>query len=332
MPITAPRTKAEIRDAVRRRVKGDSSDTFLLDSIDGFVSQRYAKVCGSANWRWLKEYRDLRIPAEYTTGTVSVTNASREVTGAGTTWDADFVGRFFEVQGDDTVYQIVGRNSSTQIQLSERVMRTTGSSLTYRIYQSEFGLWPDCDRVDEIWHEHLSRKQPLQAVTPDEYTELISRFPDDREKAVYYTRLGNKDYEGDPIGQFIIGYSFIGTPPAPRIAVYPRRPDEAYNLHISYIRKVDFLSDDTSQPLLPENERWVLVEGALSDTYAMLGNETAADFWNKRFEESVARMRRDNEATDNVAKLIVPDRWRKRRINAAEYDLGTWFDRDYRFK
>ena len=332
MAITAPRTKAEIRDAVRRRVKGDSSDTFLLDSIDGFVSQRFAKVCNSANWRWLKDYRDIRVPAEYTTGTVTVTINSREVTGAGTTWDADFVGRFFEVQGDETVYQIVGRNSATQIQLSERVTRASAGALTYRIYQSEFGLWPDCDHIDEMWHEHLSSKQTIKAVTPDEYSELVARFPDNRDKAVYFTRLGNKDYEGDPVGQFIIGYSFIGTPLTPRIAVYPRRPDAVYIIHCAYIKKVEFLPDDTSVPLLPENDRWVLVEGALADVYAMLGNETAAEFWNKRFEEGVARMRRDNEDTDNVAKLIVPDRWRKRRINTAEYDMGTWFDRDYRFR
>ena len=332
MAITAPRTKAEIRDSIRRRVKGDSSDTFLLDTIDGFVSQRYAKLCSETSWRWLKDYRDILVPAEYTTGTVTVVAESREVTGLGTTWNADFVGRWMEIQGDDTVYKIVGRNSATVVQLSERVDRASAATLTYRIYQAEFGLWPDCDHVDEIWHDHLSRRHTVRAVTPDEYADLVSIDPDNSGKAQLFTRLGNKNYEGDPVGQDIIGYSFIGTPLGPGLAVYPRRPDERYVLHVSYIRKVDFLSADTDQPLIPENDRWVLVEGGLSDTYAMLGNETATAYWNKEYEKSVARMRRDNEETDNTARFIVPDKWRRSRPSTAEYDMGTWFDRDIQFR
>ena len=160
MSIVAPRTKSEIRESVRVRGKIGADDTATLTAIDGFVNQRYLNVSTETKWRWLKEKRDIKIVTSYTTGTVAVTNDSREVTGTSTTFTEEMEGRFIKISGDDQYYLIVARISDTIIQLSERVIRTTTTGLSYEIFQGEYGLWPDRSEERRVGKECRSRWSP----------------------------------------------------------------------------------------------------------------------------------------------------------------------------
>ena len=327
---TAPQALSDLRSGVRRRAKVASDDTNSNTAIDGFINERYLRVSTSYKWRWLQKERDIRIFDEYTTGTVTVTADARTVTGSGTTWTDAFEDRYIKISGEDTYHRIVSRNSTTSIVLAERIERATASLLTYSIFQSDYGLWPDCEQVDEIWHDSSPTRVTVKPVGPREYSQLVSMRPDDSGKANVYTRYGYKPYDNVRIGDFVVGYDFVGAPETYKIALFPRVPDEDYTLHVRYIKKVTLLTDDTDTPLMPVEDRWILVYGALADYYGMQGDATMMDFWNKEYEKALRKMQGDQDDSDDRARMVVPGMWSMtRRPSPGRYDLGDYFDKWY---
>lgn len=71
-----------------------------------------------------------------TTGTVSVTNGSATVTGSGTSFNANMVGRYFQItspSSDGMWYRIASFTSSTQITLENVYEGPSGANLNYQI-------------------------------------------------------------------------------------------------------------------------------------------------------------------------------------------------------
>lgn len=89
--------------------------------------------------------------ADYTTGTITVTNNSAAVVGSGTTFTALMVGRVLMVEdagGENRLgYKIAGYTDATHITLEQTYAGPTGGSKTYRI-----GEAPD---IPEEYHESL---------------------------------------------------------------------------------------------------------------------------------------------------------------------------------
>jgi len=84
--------------------------------------------------------------AEYTTGTVTVTNGSKTVTGDGTTFTVFMVGRKFRIDADDDTYYIIsGFTSITEITLETPYQGTTASGGVFTIWQDTYRLPADCD-------------------------------------------------------------------------------------------------------------------------------------------------------------------------------------------
>ena len=331
MPNTYPKTSDDIVYAVRVRAKVASDDTNNIDAIKTFIQQRYLNICTETRWRWLRNDRDLKIEAPYTTGTVSVTNDSRTITGSGTSWTEAMVGAKIVIN-DGEIFEILSVSSATSLSISERYQGTTASSLAYSIYRDEYPLWPDFDQIENIWHDYsnMAGNGKVYPVSPDEMVVLKTSKPSSNGKAIYYTIDGVDTYNSVPIGQFIIGHDFIGGSTTKKLEIYPERPDSSYNIHVKYTYLVEPLDDGISEPLIPLNDRWVLVYGALSDYYDMAGDKTSAQYWNNEYEKGMRRMLRDLDDTDDKAKIVVPDRWRSnKRISPRRYDLGEYFDKYY---
>ena len=74
--------------------------------------------------------------ADYTIGTVTVTNASSVITGSGTTFTVDMVGRWIQVtapSGDNNWYQIGSYTSATVLGLVNQYQGNTVSGASYTI-------------------------------------------------------------------------------------------------------------------------------------------------------------------------------------------------------
>ena len=77
--------------------------------------------------------------ADYTTGTVAVTEDSATVTGTGTTFTANMVGRWFQVTTntkDSYWYRITSYTSATVVTLESVYEGATGTTLSYKIGES----------------------------------------------------------------------------------------------------------------------------------------------------------------------------------------------------
>ena len=83
--------------------------------------------------------------APYTTGTVTVTNNSKTVTGSGTTFTAAMVGRKIRVASENAYYRITAFVSTTEVTLEVVYQGTTASAQTYSIYKDEYKLPADLD-------------------------------------------------------------------------------------------------------------------------------------------------------------------------------------------
>ena len=86
--------------------------------------------------------------ADYTTGTIALTNGSTTVTGTGTTFTAAMVGRYLKSNTDGYWYKIAGFTSTTVLTLAKSFAGTTGSGLAYTI--GEMPLVPEAYHQDLV--------------------------------------------------------------------------------------------------------------------------------------------------------------------------------------
>ena len=84
-----------------------------------------ATTSNTITLRYKSRTIDLSFPANYTTGTiVTLTNGASAVTGAGSTWTAAMIGRFFRIDGDGRWYRVSARSANTAITIQKPYLGT----------------------------------------------------------------------------------------------------------------------------------------------------------------------------------------------------------------
>lgn len=98
-------------------------------------------------WPWLQRDYIIETIPEYTTGTVDVTEGSKTVTGTGTTWTPDMVGRLFKVTSFEEPYRIENVASATSLTLTLPFNNVDGTEQGYTIWKDQYPLPLDFDEV-----------------------------------------------------------------------------------------------------------------------------------------------------------------------------------------
>jgi hypothetical protein len=119
---------------------------------------------------YLKQVKDLALE-DYNTGSVTVTNGSKSVTGSGTTWNSTNCKAGSYIIIDGIPYVIQSRSSSTALVLVNKYQGTSASGVTYKI--GDASVIPE-EFSDILW---------LQ------YCETYYRKMQDEEQADYYKNL-----------------------------------------------------------------------------------------------------------------------------------------------
>lgn len=109
-----------------------------------------AEICGFNEWPFLWTVDWFQTIAPYETGTVTMTEASKTVTGSGTTFTAAMVGRKIRIETETAYYLIAAYVSATEITLEQPYTGTTASSLTFSIYKDEYLLRGDVDTQKQL--------------------------------------------------------------------------------------------------------------------------------------------------------------------------------------
>lgn len=103
-----------------------------------------ADIISRYGGHWPSNYREgwLALVPLYTTGTALFTNASRNVSGSGTTWTQSFKG--MKIKGPDgAYYKIASVVDGTNLILTQPFQGTTASGASYQIWQDEYPLFPE---------------------------------------------------------------------------------------------------------------------------------------------------------------------------------------------
>lgn len=110
--------------------------------------------------------------APYETGTITVTNGSKTITGSGTTFTSAMAGRKIRVAGGNAYYRIAAFVSTTEITLEYNYPGSTASAQTYKIYKDEFRLNADVDK-----YKLLRQSQNSIILFDTHPTNFDSSFP-----------------------------------------------------------------------------------------------------------------------------------------------------------
>lgn len=137
-------TRQEIVNEVISRLGSTSAniDTTDLTTIRLRINQVQDFIFYDRNWEWRRRSYQFTTRKPYSTGTVTVTENSRTVTGSGTTWTAAMRTGYLLV--GDRSYKIQSVTNGTELKLEAPYPDDTESSKTYKL------IFPDIHLPHEI--------------------------------------------------------------------------------------------------------------------------------------------------------------------------------------
>lgn len=189
----------------------------------------FRRLAERRRWSWLIKYGQFLAPASYSTGTVSVTNASDAVTGSGTTWTAAMVGRQFRVGTDAPIYTVASFISATSITLDAVYGGDTDATASYEIYQCFFTVPDDFSQFVTLWDPQYNWQLALDI----DQRELNMRDAQRSSAGSGYC-VSFRDYSRSAIGQVAQPIQVIGSGDEPISAgTYTGPADAVFTVEIT---------------------------------------------------------------------------------------------------
>lgn len=226
-----------------------------------FVNNSYSRALAAHDWSELRGAGGFYLDAPYTTGTVTVTEGSDQVVGAGTAWTvADHQNLQLVVGSIGPFYDITSVDAGTQTLTLSRPYSgatTAGAAysiqLIYVVAPSDFmhftffadmgqDWWP-LDR--QMTQETLDVYDPRRRLSVSRPVQLVNTLPS----------------------------PFTSTLGRPRYELWPR-PTGAVSYFFRYVRKLALLSDDADTIIYPMRGD-VIREGAMADLALWPGTKDA---------------------------------------------------------
>lgn len=317
----------------RARIKGAVQDRDR-NFIKGAINEWNNTISTERNWYWRKFDRDFVFSTALTTGTVAVTLNSRSAVFTGLTVDATYVGKTLRVDGTSELYRIIGVTvSSNTVYLSTNYVGATNATATFKLFQYEFPLPPDCDTLLQVYYDspdrsYVNGSPDLDFINNLEFNRLLSTSGDYSGAPTHYTKDGKISAESiPPLDIMVLDYDFLGGDEyakVDKIRLFPIEPDQKRLIHINYTVQVETLSQDADKPLMPIDNRWILVHFALGEWWKSNGALNLADREFGQAKKMLNEMRSEHHKTDSKPKFIVP----KNRFRRRNY----FSDREYLFR
>ena len=159
----------------------------ILRGIQRYL-ERYATI---KPWPHYRTRGTIQTYAPYETGTVNVTNSSKNLTFAGSTLTNDMVNRKIRFGSDSAWYDIASVNTGAGTAvMAQEYQGTTNTVATFSIFQDEYLIAGDAYRL-------LNMRQTENGVLQVGMTYLdfdeLDPNPDSTGEAEYYTILGRED-------------------------------------------------------------------------------------------------------------------------------------------
>lgn len=314
----------------RAKIAGEVQDAdreFIVQAINEY----HSNICTERPWRWRKFDRAFVASPALSTGSASVVNGSREVGILGLTITDPQVlkGRTFKIQAERELYRIIGVISAPPLitLILEAPYVNTTKTQSYKIYEYEFALPPDCDTVNQVYIDspfgitYGTGTGELDNINVLEFNRLISINASWIADPFCYTEDGNYLYDASgsvpPLDVMVLDYDFLSgdtMATTNRIRIYPLESTRQILVHLNYTKMVEVLSSDEQIPLIPFDDRWVLVHYGLYEWFKHNGSSAQADRELKAAEKKLKEMRDEYIKTDTQPQIIFDAR-RYRRVH-----------------
>ena len=319
------RTYKDVQDAIIRRAKIEDT-TANRDSLKEKINTTYINIGYEEPYRWSGETYSIFLPKRYVTGSVTATNNDETLTGASTAWaENSHFGWKAKVGSVNFPYNIVRVASTTSIEMNAAFTGTTASTLAYTFYQDEIGLPPDLQDIRKFRIPGLSKSLQPIPTSPEEMDRMRDQAPFRTGIPRYYTIFGKKHYHQKTWASFAIDTDyweedFAKPPKAHSLVIYPGiRTADRYSI-IRYTKILSPMVLDAEEPLMPVENRQILVWGVLVDHFLTNRDIPTQREWLGQFIDQKRRMSSDIETTDDELILIYDKTGVSRQPRYSEVD------------
>jgi hypothetical protein len=250
------------------------------------------------NYPWPFNYGDtnVNVPAPYTTGTISITDGTAAVTGAGTTWDPLWLNRRIQFGSSNLDYIVSGITGAGTLTLAQVVnLGANAVNVTYTLYQDTF-QYPD----DYLVGSDVSLMHPTVRYR-------INKIP--RYRFEQYMNAGMRSFFTS-IQQFYCDEGQNATTGRYQFRLGPP-PGGVVTYRLTYHKVAVDLTLPTQQTMLPDSFDEIITLGAASklyDIYKMPGESLGA----KMLADGKLRLLKRQYATATIddvpdAAMELPD-------------------------
>lgn len=148
---------------VRKHLTEHLGDKTTIRGIVAMCNWAVHRIHKYRKWSYYETKTQIALVDAYETGTVSVSDGTALVTGSGTTFTSDMVGRQIRISpssGSSPTgpFDIDSFTSTVAISLDANWVGDNESSLTYSIYQDTFSLPSDCNEILAVYDYAIRRE------------------------------------------------------------------------------------------------------------------------------------------------------------------------------
>ena len=325
MPTYDLITFEDIYAAVFNQTKGDSTDPETFQKVLTSIQLHYRQVCSKKRWKFLRvTNRSFRLPGAVTTGLVNLVSNSKTIQGVGTSFSKAHRNWWILPNGQQTSYRVINVDPVTQtLILNTTFNGASTANSAYKLFMSEIPLWPDMDEVQE-WRIE-GKPWFIKPKGPAYINAMRQRCPTISGPPRIYSLEGIGWFQGPLLGQFILGFDFLGQGNVKCMSIFPHIPDIDYTCHIPYKKIVTPLVNPKDEPLIPPEHRIILYYLALSDWYAGNKDETQMNYYQNLGKDEMKAMMGKYIDTEDLMRLI-PTPTRRRNTDWLTHHSGTYFD------
>lgn len=309
-----------IETRVMNQLRVPTSNTTEQTKIAALINEVYRDIGAKyPNWWWLRKRTVLSTVDDITTGTVDVTNNSTSITfSSAPTPDLDT--RVFMVTGNTldsgAVYRISAHTAGAAAATLDAVYTgATNATASYHVYGDALSL--PTDLKDLLFIKRYGFLSPLQIISPEEM-QTIKQYDAS---------------EGKPQVAAVLDFLTTGDPTTARRLVIHPYPDEIYRLEVDYTQSLNTELSGTTQPLIPDDFRQIIIYGALARGYPIFLNDIQrGQVFQGLFNDLLNLMVAVQRKHEGLPMIAPRDSYRSfyrkgRRVTGAQVDLGAFFDR-----
>lgn len=324
MATPANLTYAQIETRVANHLRIPTTNTTEMTKIAALINEVYRDLCIKFDWWFLDKRTVINTYDDYNTGTALVgstgvgTQMSTGVTlsSAPSTGYGSFAGWMFQVLGNDdanAIYRVASHTAgATALVLDAGYTGDYSTASGFRLYRDTYDLPADVMKVRKV--KRYGKQQPLE---PIGWMEM----------ADFKTRAGT--HAGPPEFWTVQEFATTGDPTSARQLIVFPFPDDTYRLEITYKQQLNTELSSTTQPLIPDEYRQIIIYGALARGYPIfLADVERGSYFQGVFNDMLNLMtaahREYAQDYPGIRPRGVRPYWQHRR--RGRVSLGSYFD------